>query len=305
VPIELSAIVARAVETSRPLIDERRHKLTVEQPDTSLKVTGDLTRLAQVVGNLLNNAAKYTEEGGTIHLSVEKEGAPAKNGGNGVAEAVIRVKDTGVGIPQEMLPNVFDLFTQVERTLDRAEGGLGIGLALVRSLVELHGGRVEALSKGAGQGSEFVVRLPCLISEDGDRPSAERDTTHSVGPSLRILVVDDNRDVAGSMALLLQLGGHQVFTAHDGEEALEVAAKERPGVILLDIGLPGMDGYEVCRQLRSQVRSAAMIIAMTGYGQAEDRQRSMEAGFDAHQIKPVDHAELMKLLLKTPAQAQR
>ena len=240
--IDLAAVVARAVEGARPLIDARRHTLEVNLPEVPVPVEADPVRLAQVLWNLLNNAAKYTPDGGRITLTVERGD-----------EAVVRVRDTGMGIAPEMLPRVFDLFTQVERTLDRAEGGLGIGLTLVRRLTEMHGGTVAAPSEGQGQGSEFVVRLPVLPDEapaaGPGKPAAEE---RRVAPASgrRILVVDDNRDSAESLAMLLRLFGNDVRTAQDGRLALEVAAAYRPDVVLLDIGLPGLDGLEVCRRLR-------------------------------------------------------
>jgi PAS domain S-box-containing protein len=285
-PVELASVIARAVETSRPLIDARRHELTVTLPPESVRVEADVTRLAQVVGNLLNNAAKYTEEGGRIGLTVEA--APA--------QAVLRVRDSGVGIPADLLPRVFDLFTQGDRSLARSEGGLGIGLTLVRSLVEMHGGSVEARSEGPGKGSEFVVRLPAL------RVSPARTETAD-GPSRcqararRVLVVDDSPDAADSLALWLKIEGHEVRTAPDGPTALEAAAAFRPEVIFLDIGLPRMDGYEVARRLRGQLGLRdATLIAVTGYGQEEDRRRAEEAGFDAHLVKPADPEALERLL---------
>jgi two-component system CheB/CheR fusion protein len=287
--VELAALVARAVETSRPLIEARRHQLTVKLPSEPVWLDGDSTRLAQVVANLLNNSAKYTEEAGQIWL----------NGGIVGNEVVLRVRDTGVGIPANVLPHVFDLFTQADRSLDRSQGGLGIGLTLVRNLVELHGGRVEALSAGIAQGSEFVVYLPALTNAS-DAISVSPDTIVplAVGTAtFRILVVDDNPDSAETLALLLQFGGHDVRTAHEGESALETAYAFRPQVIVLDIGLPKMDGYEVARRLRQDPEMKKLfLVALTGYGQDEDRQRSKDAGFDHHLVKPVDPAELQSVL---------
>jgi CheY-like chemotaxis protein len=231
-------VVARAVETSRPLIDAHRHQLIVTVPELPIRVEGDRTRLTQVIANLLNNAAKYQNEGETIALTVERDGG----------SAVIRVRDRGIGIAPEMLQEIFELFSQGERTLDRALGGLGIGLSLVRTVVELHGGKVTAASDGPGRGSEFIIRLPCLLQElDGYRPRDDGDDAEL--PDClphRILVVDDSRDSAESLSKLLRLGGHEVFLAHEGEQALHLAATNQPGVVLLDIGLPGMDGYELC-----------------------------------------------------------
>jgi signal transduction histidine kinase/DNA-binding response OmpR family regulator len=293
-PVEMAAVAARAVETSRPLIDERRHALTVSVPDEPLWVAGDAARLAQVIANLLNNAAKYTEPGGRIELAVGRDGDCA----------VVRVRDTGVGLPPETLSSVFDLFTQVDRSLDRAQGGLGIGLTLVRRLVELHGGRVEAHSAGAGQGSEFIVTLPCLT--DAPQPAAEPPPARvEAGGPRRVLVVDDNVDGAESLATLLKLLGHEVHVAHDGPAALRATADVRPEVVFLDIGLPGMDGYEVARRLRRPGRNEALLVALTGYGQDEDRRRSREAGFDHHLVKPVDPAVLEELLAGTAVPAPR
>jgi CheY-like chemotaxis protein len=260
-----------------------------------VRVSGDLVRLTQVVSNLLNNAAKFQDEGGWVSVSAQREGE----------RAVIRVADRGIGIPAELIDTVFDLFAQVERTMDRAEGGLGIGLSLVRNLVQMHGGRVSARSAGRGRGSEFCVSLPCLPVESALRPDtgvsalAERPVT-----GLRVLVVDDNRDAADSLALLLKLRGYQTFVTHDGDAALEAAERAHPHVVLLDLGLPGLDGFEVCRRLRLQGHEKAVIVAITGYGQAEDRRRSGAAGFDAHLVKPVNPDELVKLVEAT-ARARR
>ena len=285
--LQLAAVIAGAVETSRPVIDSHRHELAVTLPAQPVVIQGDLTRLNQVVANLLNNAAKYQNERGRIELTVSRE----KN------EAVISVRDQGVGIAPEMQAQIFELFSQGERTPDRAQGGLGIGLSLVRNLVEMHGGSVRAVSRGLGHGSEFQVRLPCLPEEP--RALGVRAADPKAFPALepcRILVVDDSKDAAESMARLLRLAGHEVLMAHDGQKALEIASRERPAIVLLDIGLPGMDGYEICRRLRQLDLEGTRIIAVTGYGQDRDRQRSREAGFDAHTVKPVDPSELLGLL---------
>ena len=288
--VDLAAIVSRAIEGARPLIDGRRHALEVTLPGDMLTVEADPVRLAQVLWNLLNNAAKYTPEGGRIWLTAMKE----------QGEAVVRIRDTGLGIPAEMLPKVFDLFTQMERTLARAEGGLGIGLTLVRRLTEMHNGRVEAFSKGPGQGSEFVVRLPVARDAGGAVKPGDSSRTGNrtaLSSGMRILVVDDNRDSADSLAMLLRLFGNDVRSVYDGRLALEVATAYRPDVVLLDIGLPGLDGLQVCRFLRKQAgTSLPFIIAMTGYGQEEDQRRSKEAGFNAHMVKPVDLETLQELL---------
>jgi len=288
-PLEMSAIVQRAVETSHPLIDARRHELTVHLPPEPVVVEGDLVRLSQVVSNLLNNAAKYTDEGGSIKLTVE----PADNG------VFIRVRDNGRGIDPTALINLFQLFYQVDRTIDRAEGGLGIGLALVRSMVTMHGGEVWAYSEGRGKGSEFIIRLPCLREVPAAPISCQADSKPDEGP-FRILVVDDNRDAAQSLSLLLASDGHEVLQAYDGYTALETAVVERPQVVLLDIGLPGMDGYEVARILRQHpVLKTTRLIALSGYGRELDREQAKTAGFDDYLTKPVDFDELLCTLYQS------
>ena len=283
--VAVAGIVERAVETASPILEQRRHELTVSVPEGPIWLFGDAGRLEQVVVNLLTNAAKYTEEGGRVWLTASQEGD----------EAVIRVRDTGVGIAPELLPRVFDLFTQAERSLDRAQGGLGIGLALVQRLVEMHRGKVEAFS-AMGQGSEFVVRLP-ILGTPIPLPPIVQASAPTAGGALRILVVDDNVDSAESLAMLLQTVGHEVQTAHDGPTGLTAALGFRPDAVLLDIGLPKMDGYEVARKIRLAPRLAATpLIALTGYGQESDRQRSREAGFDHHLVKPVDFEKLLRIL---------
>ncbi len=285
--IQLAKIVQGAVETSRPLIEEMGHKLTVTLPPVHVIVDADLTRLAQVFLNLLNNAAKYTERGGRIDLRAELQGS----------DVVMSVTDTGIGIPADKLPTLFEMFSQVEVALSRSQGGLGIGLCLVKRLVEMHGGSVEAKSGGPGQGSEFVVRLPIVVEQT--YPSQASDDSDKVQPTsdLRILVVDDNRDAAESLAMLLKMMGNDIHTAYDGEEAVAAAGKFRPHVVLCDIGLPKLNGYEACRQMKAQAWDKKMIlIAVTGWGQDNDRRKSQEAGFDHHMVKPVDPQALMKLL---------
>jgi signal transduction histidine kinase/DNA-binding response OmpR family regulator len=287
--VDVAAIVATAIETSRPLIDDAGHQLHVSLPDETLCVSCDRLRLAQVLSNLLNNAAKYTRAGGSIRLSIDREGS----------EAVFRVRDNGIGIPPEMLSKIFELFTQVERSLDRSRGGLGVGLTLARRLIEMHGGRIDVASDGPGLGSEFTVRLPVVqgagtqaVATGG--PSAPEPTTRV---PLRILVVDDNVDAADSVAWLLRHQSHDVRTAHDGRSAIAMAAEFRPRVVVLDLGLPQLDGYEVSRRLRASTETRdALIIAVSGYGQDEDRRRSAEAGFDYHFIKPVDFQTLLGVL---------
>jgi CheY-like chemotaxis protein len=291
----LATVIARAIETSRPLIETRRHELTVELPSRPVQVDADPTRLAQVIANLLNNAAKYMEEGGRIRLVVETE-----------ADAVVlRLRDTGMGIPAELLPYVFDLFTQGDRSPARTEGGLGVGLTLVRSLVAMHGGTVEATSEGPGRGSEFVLRLPLLPAQPRAAEAASQHVQQGRRTALRVLVVDDNPDAAQSLALFLKAEGHEVRTATDGPSALAVAKQYRPELILLDIGLPGMDGYEVARRLRQQEEARNVkLVAVTGYGQEEDRRQAREAGFDAHLIKPTELTDLQRLLAETETRQQ-
>ena len=300
-PVEVAAFVARAIETAKPLFDARGQRLHVSMPEERLIVDGDLTRLSQIVANLLNNAAKYTPDSGHISLQIET----ASRDGGSAEEVLIRVKDNGTGIPPEMLPEVFDLFTQVDQALDRTYDGLGIGLALVRKLVEMHGGSVDAHSDGVGHGSEFFVRLPCrieLVDVKGAPLSAGDAIETPVIRRRRVLVVDDNEDSAETLALALQLEGCDVETAHGGQQALELAEGFLPEIVLLDIGMPEMDGYEVARSIRAQAWGADMLlIAQTGWGQEEDRRRTREAGFDAHMTKPLDYPRLMSLMGQLPA----
>jgi PAS domain S-box-containing protein len=283
--VELAEVVNSAVEASRPLIEKWGHELTVEVPPQVIHVAADPTRLAQVLSNLLNNAAKYTDQGGRIWLTASRQGD----------DALIRVKDTGAGIPPEMLQRIFEMFTQVDHTLERSEGGLGIGLTLVKRLVEMHGGTVEARSDGPSQGSEFIVRLP-VVGETERSPTAA-DETIPAPAARRILVVDDNQDAADSLGMLLRMIGNEVHTAYDGLEAVGAAATFQPDVIVLDIGLPKLNGYEAARQIRAQQGGAErVLIALTGWGQEEDRLRSKEAGFDHHITKPVEFSTLKKLL---------
>jgi PAS domain S-box-containing protein len=289
-PIALGIVVERAVATVRSLIDQREHQLTVSLPKDAIWLLADAARLEQVVVNLLTNATKYTSRRGQIWISVRQEGD----------EAVLRVRDTGVGISPEILPRVFDLFTQSERSLARSQGGLGIGLALVQRLVEMHGGTVGA-SSVVGQGSEFVVRLPIVpCPQLPDLPSPTK-TDQSSGPSLRVMVVDDNVDTVATLAMLVKESGHEVQTAFDGSAVLEAALDYRPNVILLDIGLPGLDGFEVAKRLRQQpALQNVVLVAMTGYGQESDRRRSHEAGFDHHLVKPGDFGKLLQILATIP-----
>jgi PAS domain S-box-containing protein len=290
--IELAAVVTDAVEIARPLSERREHELTVTVPPEPICVNADPLRLAQVVGNLLNNACKFTEKGGRIRLSVEREGE----------QAVIRVRDNGMGIAADQLPRIFDMFMQADVSIERSVSGLGIGLALVKSLVEMHGGTVEAHSAGVGHGSEFVVRLPISAEAPAPQPTAPPVDERTTTAARRILVVDDNRDAAESLAMLLELTGNESHTAHDGFEAVETAAQVRPDLILLDIGLPKINGYEAARRIREQPWGKSLVlVALTGWGQDEDRQKSREAGFDAHIVKPVDPEALAKLLAEFPS----
>lgn len=286
-PTDLANVVHSAIETSRPLIEQAGHHISVVLPSEPVLLEADAVRLAQVFSNLLNNSAKYTEPGGRISLEVERVGS----------EALVRVRDNGLGIPADALPHIFEMFSQVDSNLDRAQGGLGIGLTLVRRLVEMHGGAIEAHSDGPGLGSEFIVRLPVLT--EGARPKIDsRDKTASgESPKRRILVVDDNQDAAMSLGMMLRIMGNEVRTAHDGLAAIDAAAEFLPEMILLDIGLPKLNGYDVCRRIRDQSWSnGIVIIALTGWGQEDDRRRSADAGFNHHLVKPVDLAALESLL---------
>jgi PAS domain S-box-containing protein len=277
--VELAAVVGAAVETARPVIDAQGHDLTISLPPEALSLEADPVRLAQVVSNLLANAAKYTERGGRIQLSARRE----------ADELVLRVKDTGIGIAPDMMPKVFDLFVQVDHTATRSQGGLGIGLMLVKNLVGMHHGTVEAHSDGLGRGSEFVVRLPLSVQPvvvSGVQEDAERNGQQRTS-GRRLLVVDDNQDAADSFAMLLRLQGHEVRVAHSGPAALEMTKDYAPDVAFLDIGMPGMDGYEVARRIRQQPGLEEVVLAaLTGWGQQEDRRRTAEAGFDHHLVKP-------------------
>ena len=283
--VAVESLVQEAVEQVRPLLDSYHHELLVEI-EPGLYVLGDRTRLIQVLSNILNNAAKYTPARGRIVLSVRTDGGDVR----------IAVRDNGQGIELPVLPYIFDLFTQAERTPDRSQGGLGLGLALVKSLVLLHGGRVDALSDGLGEGSEFVVYLPLLApvaSVPAEAPAAP--ATDASG--LRVLVVDDNVDAAEMLATLLEMNGYAVSVEFDGASALATALRERPAVALLDIGLPDMDGMELARRLRAQPQTAdAVLVALTGYGQAEDQEQARQAGFNHHMVKPADIDRLLTLL---------
>jgi PAS domain S-box-containing protein len=284
--IELAPVIRQAVVAAQPLADASRHTLDVSMPAEPVHLHADPVRLTQVFDNLLNNSCKYTPPGGTIRVTVQRDGD----------DAVVTVTDTGIGIPADKLDSIFDMFAQVDRSLEQSQGGLGIGLTLVKRLVEMHGGTVEARSAGEGHGSTFAVRVPAL---QGCVPvaAAPASETPANGAPHRILVVDDNKDSADSLAMLLELTGHEVFKAHDGQEAFAAAEQHRPDVILLDIGLPVLNGHDVCRRIRQEAWGQAMVlIALTGWGQDEDRRRSQDAGFDGHLVKPVDHPRLLNLL---------
>jgi len=284
--VQLTAVVNSAIESSRPLIEKMGHELTVTLPKQPMIVEADLTRLAQVFSNLLNNAAKYSDPGGCITLAVERQGS----------DVVVSVKDTGIGIAADQLPRIFDMFTQVDHSLEKSQGGLGIGLTLAKRLVELHGGRVQAKSDGPGNGSEFIVRLPVVVEASIPQESGGKEEKLAKS-SLRILIVDDNRDGADSLGMMLRIMGNDIRTAYDGQEGVDVAGEFRPEVVLFDIGMPKLNGYEACRRIRKQPWGKGIVlIAVTGWGQDDDRLRSHEAGFDHHMVKPVDPQALMKLL---------
>jgi len=287
--VDVAAVVAVAVETVRPLIDAQEHALSVLLPEQPMRIRGDFARLAQVLANLLNNAAKYTDRKGRIALIAEQEGA----------EIVFRIRDSGIGIPASALPTIFELFTQVEQTLDRSQGGLGIGLTLVERLVKMQGGSVSASSAGRNLGSEFTVRLPAMPVDQrvaAGRRAAERYNASSPG-EFSVLIVDDNRDATDSMAMLLAMEGYDVRVAYDGPQALDSVRTARPDVILLDIGLPGMDGFQVAERVRADPENSSIVmVAVSGYGQEEHRSRSTQAGCDHHLVKPIEPAVVSELL---------
>lgn len=288
-PVELSEVIAKGVEMASPLFEQRRHRLMVDVPPAGLKVSGDPVRLAQVVSNLLTNAARYTAPGGDVRVRAWREGG----------KVGLSVTDNGQGMPPGLVPQVFDLFVQGPRSLDRQEGGLGIGLTLVRSLVTLHGGDVEASSGGTGQGSTFLVRLPALDEVENlpaapEAAGALEPVPRDSARPLRVLVVDDNQDAADLLSAFLTLGGHEVFTAHDGPGALAILSRFAPDVAVLDIGLPVMDGYELVARIREKLGlEAPAVIAVTGYGQEDDHARSRAAGFRHHFVKPVEPRALL------------
>lgn len=285
--VELATVIQQAVEVARPLIDAAGQKLTIHLPDDAIYLNADRARLAQVFGNLLNNSCKYTRPNGAISLSARL---------NGNNEVLVSVRDNGAGIPPDKIDSIFDMFMQVDRSSDRSQDGLGIGLTLVKRLVEMHGGSIKACSAGEDQGSEFVVQLPII-----DKPAVVSRTGSDVTPKSasqrRVLIVDDNVDSADSLAMLLEITGNQTYLAHDGVEAIESIEKYRPEVVLLDIGLPKLDGHEVCRRVREQPWGKDIrIIALTGWGQDDDRRKSEEAGFNGHLVKPVEYDKLLALL---------
>jgi signal transduction histidine kinase/ActR/RegA family two-component response regulator len=299
-PVDVATIVAYAVETSRPVIEQQHHRFSIAFNGDAVYVLADAIRMAQVLSNLLNNAAKYTNPGGNIRLIVAVEGA----------QVVFRVKDSGIGIPPELVARVFDLFMQVDHSLDHSQGGLGLGLTLVRSLVEMHGGTAEARSDGLNRGSEFIVRLPILdrsavpaaLPQPADQPPTTPPNPLPASrplPTRRVLVVDDNVASAQSLAMVLKLENYDVQVAHDGSVVAEKVRAFRPEAVLMDIGLPGIDGYQVARQLRGRANPdvhVALLVAMTGYAEDEARVRSREAGFDHHFVKPMDPDALLALL---------
>jgi PAS domain S-box-containing protein len=284
--IVLQGVFERAVQSVRPLIDQRRHTLMLSVAEPPIWLNADAARLEQVLVNLLNNAAKYTKEGGRIWLTVEQTDQ----------EAIIRVRDTGIGISPELLPRIFELFTQADRTLERSEGGLGIGLALVERLVVMHGGHVRA-SSTPGQGSEFIVQLPLAQAPTKESSPQSSQAEDAMAPRLRILIVDDNADAAKTLAVLLKANGHDAQTVFDGPSAIEAAREYRPHLILLDIGLPGMNGFEVAKKVRTdEDLQEVVLVALTGYGQESDKQLSQEAGFNHHLVKPADFNKIKQIL---------
>jgi CheY-like chemotaxis protein/two-component sensor histidine kinase len=287
-PLELGAIIAQAVEVVDPLFREKRHKVSIASGYQALHVLGDNARLVQCVGNVLTNSAKYTDPDGEIQIRSYSDGK----------QAVLEITDNGLGISPDLLPRIFDLFVQSERTLDRSLGGLGIGLSVVKRLVEMHGGAVTARSAGIGLGSVFEIRLPMI---ERQQPAPGRDSHPQAAPQ-RILIVDDNVDAADTLALLLAIEGHDTKVAYDSTAALNTARTFLPDVVLLDIGLPGMNGYEVAEAMRSMTElNGVRLIALTGYGKSEDQQRTKAAGFDEHLVKPVDPSTLARALLRTTA----
>jgi two-component system CheB/CheR fusion protein len=296
-PVSLRSVVEHAMESTAPLLESQGQRLITDGLDVPLLLEADSARLVQVVGNLLNNAAKFGEPGSAIHLSVRREGD----------QAVIAVRDEGAGIPPEQIDQVFELFAQVDAPRDRAKGGLGIGLSLAKRLVAMHGGSIQAFSAGLGHGSTFTVRLPLLAAATGHDSTGEPIRVAAPeSPVRRILVVDDNEDAADMLSVLLQQLGCEVRVAYDGQSAVAALDGFRADLVLLDIGMPGMDGYETCRRLRRHpLADGLAVVALTGWGQEQHRARSAAAGFDLHLVKPVDAEALSRLLLEWPARAGR
>lgn len=292
-PLDLREVVEMALEGSQPLIDRGQHRVSVSVPDGPLWIDGDPARLSQALGNLINNACKYTPDGGRIWVTLVREDG----------QAVLTVRDSGVGLPPDVIGRVFDMFAQVNRSLERAQGGLGIGLALVRSLVSMHGGRVSAASPGAGEGSSFTIELP-LAPQDSEPAALQPPPEPAQTPPLRVLVVDDNEDAATSLAMLLALSGHVVEVENSGAAALAKADAFAPQAVLCDLGMPGMSGHEFARRLRQDPRfGATLLVALTGWGAEDDQRRSREAGFDAHLVKPASLDEVLALLGRADAPA--
>jgi CheY-like chemotaxis protein/two-component sensor histidine kinase len=284
--LDLATVVAQAIQTSGPLIEARQHQLSVSLPTEPLPMFVDQARFVQVLVNLLNNAARYTNPGGQIWLTGAREDD----------QVVVRVKDTGLGVPPEMLGRIFDLFIQVDRSAERSQSGLGVGLTLVQRLVQLHGGSVSAHSAGLNQGSEFEVRLPLAGAEAPPvGPPQEQEGQREVS-SRHVLIIEDNTDGRETLEMLLKLLGHRVEVAEDGPKGVDLALAARPEVALIDLGLPTLDGYEVAQRVRAALGDRIYLIALTGFGQAEDRRRTLEAGFNTHLVKPVDLEELTRLL---------
>ena len=308
--VELSSVVHHAVEAARPLCEALDQEITVTLPQVPVYLNADPTRLAQIVGNLLNNASKFSDRGSRIWLTVERteaSGAGAiEHASSGLPPSVlIRVRDTGPGIAADQQSRIFEMFTQVDTALERAATGLGIGLTLVKTLTEMHGGTVDISSAGIGQGSEFIVRLPILVETVTAPPPAMTAAPAVTPTGLRILVVDDNRDAADMLTMFLQLSGHETHTAYDGLEAIEATTRLQPDLVLLDIGLPHLNGFEAGRRIREQHKTGPpVLVALSGWGQDEDRRRSEEAGFDAHLVKPVDEIALRRLLADLGARKQ-
>jgi CheY-like chemotaxis protein len=288
--VDLKSVVGVAVETARPLLDAKRHQLVVKLPGENVRLEADPLRLSQVIGNLLTNAAKYTDPEGRIELGARLENA----------ELVIEIRDNGIGLSEEVIPGLFTMFSQVNSAVDRAEGGLGIGLALVKGLVALHGGRVEVRSEGLGRGSEFIVHLPHKVlaprTQEVEEPRHGAANADAVRRG-RVLVADDNRDAAESLGLVLRFMGYEVSVAYGGAEALEIGARDRPRAAIIDIGMPGMSGHEVARRMRREAWGRkAILIALTGGGQETDKQAALAAGFDDHLTKPVDPDDVEAVL---------